>query len=76
MSFDCLSAAPVHPVGMLALAYSGKCLELRVLHSAAGYYIGTFENCPCSRESVEYFTTPEAAMQALETGAWTQRVHP
>lgn len=76
MSFDFLSAAPRHPVGMLAFAYSGKCLPLTVLCSGAGHYIGTFESGPCSRESVEYFATEEAASDALQNGAWTQRLAP
>lgn len=63
--------------GALALACTGKHLPLQVLHSAAGYYIGTQDDeGPISRESVEYFPTPIAAQRALDTHAWTQRAHP
>lgn len=63
--------------GRLALHWTGKRLSLRVLRSAAGYYIGTTdEEGPVSRESVEYFPSSEAATTALETGQWEQRSHP
>lgn len=59
--------------GKLAKNYCGVELPLQVLKNQAGYYIGTFdEDGPCSRESVEYFPTKEAALAALETGKWTQ----
>lgn len=59
--------------GKLALAYAGQKLPLRVLHSGAGYYIGTLdEEGPVSRESLEYFGTRNAAQAALESGLWTQ----
>lgn len=74
MSFDVLPINP-EPIGILTLAYTGQCLSLQVLCSAAGHFIGTWGNGP-SRESVEYFPTPEAASQALITGDWTQRLHP
>lgn len=50
---------------------SGICL--RVLNSAAGYYIGTVDSdgLPDSRESAEYFSTQAIAEYALETGSWT-----
>lgn len=76
MSFDSVVSKPVTPAGLLALAYVGKSLPLQVLRSAAGHYIGTFDDGPVSRESVEYFPTREAARHALETGAWTQLQHP
>jgi len=76
MSFDPVVPTPAAPCGPLALAYVGKRLPLQVLRSAAGHYIGTFDNGPVSRESVEYFPTHEAARHALETGVWTQRQHP
>jgi len=54
----------------------GYRLPLRVLSSPAGFYLGTAnEEGPVSRESVEYFTTNEAAEQALDSGRWTQRNH-
>ena len=47
----------------------GKTLELKVLSSAAGYYIGTFcDKCgPYSRES-GYFPNRGAAQSALDSG--------
>lgn len=70
-------AARAESIGFLALASVGRRLPLQVLRSAAGYYIGTFDDHdgPCSRESVEYFPSRDAAAKALTTGAWTQRSH-
>ncbi|ENY9323498.1 hypothetical protein ACF5DM_004538 [Salmonella enterica] len=50
-------------------------LELQVLKSQRGYYIGTVseEGCPVSRESEEYFSNHDAAAQALTENNWTQR---
>lgn len=64
--------------GHLAEQFSRVRYPLRVLSSAAGYYIGTADErgLPFSRESAEYFPTKDAALRALETGAWTQREHP
>lgn len=68
--------APGTPVGKLALE-SGVRLELKVLHSNAGYYLGTFsEDGPYSRESVEYFRSQGQAEAAMTSGEWTQRDHP
>ena len=64
-------------IGHLALHWTGKRLPIRVLRSAAGYYIGTTdEEGPVSRESVEYFPSSDVATTALETGQWEQRSHP
>lgn len=74
-------------IGKLAKHFCNEELPLRVLHSHAGYYIGTFkdfpegdipfeemEKCgPFSRESVEYFPTEVEAIAALKTGEWTQK---
>ncbi|KJJ61251.1 hypothetical protein RT21_21130 [Pseudomonas sp. 10B238] len=77
MSFDPVALKPTGPSGLLALAYVGKSLPLQVLCSAAGHYIGTFDDDgPVSRESVEYFPSHEAARHALETSAWMQRQYP
>lgn len=55
----------------------GKYLPLNVLRSAAGYYIGTADECgPVSRESVEYFRSEKSATEALKTGSWKQRLNP
>jgi hypothetical protein len=75
MPFTPVTSRPASSSGLLALAYVGKSLPLQVLRSAAGHYLGTFDDGPVSRESVEYFPTHEAARHALETGAWTQRRH-
>ena len=63
--------------GKLALEYCKVQLPLQVLRSAAGYYIGTFddESGPCTRESVEYWAKREDAKEALDTGFWTQLAH-
>lgn len=60
--------------GVLAAAH-GRCdLEVQVLQSAAGFYIGTCsDDGPFTRESVEYFRTRDLAATALESGSWTQR---
>lgn len=76
MSFDPVVPEPAVACGLLASVHVGKRLPLQVQRSAAGHYIGTFDDGPVSRESVEYFPTREAARHALETGAWTQRQHP
>jgi hypothetical protein len=46
-------------------------LPLKVLHSAAGYYIGTFcDNCgPYSRES-DYYKSREEAQRQLDSGVF------
>lgn len=76
MSFDSIATKPVTSSGLLALAHVNKRLPLQVLRSAAGHYIGTFDDGPVSRESVEYFPSHEAARHALKSGAWTQRQYP
>lgn len=52
--------------------------ELQVLHSRAGYYIGTSDpyGMPINRESAEYWHKDQEAQQALDTGDWTQRPEP
>ncbi len=63
--------------GLLAHEYCGKRIEVAVLRSAAGYYIGTFdEDGPVSRESNEYWPTSSAAQEALDTHCWTQKETP
>ncbi|MCU6401187.1 hypothetical protein KW811_22135 [Enterobacter quasiroggenkampii] len=50
-------------------------LELQVLNSQSGFYIGTAteEGFPVSRESAEYFSDHDAAALALTENRWTQR---
>lgn len=76
MSIHNTAARPVTEAGALALIHTGKRLPLQVLRSTAGYYLGTLDDGPVSRESVDYFPTHEAASHALKTGAWTQRSQP
>lgn len=71
-------AASSREIGKLAREVCQQDLSLRVLRSAAGYYIGTCDEdgMPCSRESVEYFRKEVDADQALRGGRWTQRSSP
>lgn len=63
--------------GKLAQEFCGKNLEIEVMRSAAGYYIGTCsEDGPCSRESVEYYRKEGDAAAALTNGTWTQKSQP
>jgi len=63
--------------GQLAFVHCGKRLNLIILKSNAGWYIGTAdEDGPCSRECVEYFPSQEAAGDALRNGQWTQKETP
>lgn len=55
----------------------GYDLELSVLKSSAGYYIGTsMDSMPVSRESVEYWESESDAETALRHGSFTQRRSP
>lgn len=66
--------APQPVRGVLATACGRPDLEVQVLQSAAGFYIGTFsDEGPFTRESVEYFKTRDQAVAALRDGRWTQR---
>lgn len=64
--------------GLLAQEIMGLELELQVLRSAAGWYIGTFdaEDGPISRESWHYYATKAEAQAALDSGNWVQRYEP
>ncbi len=63
--------------GKLAKEYCQADLPLTVMWSAAGYYIGTYdEEGPVSRESMEYFAKRSEADIALASGLWTQRETP
>lgn len=69
-----VSSTKTAQAGHLASLHGRPDLELEVLQSAAGFYIGTFsEEGPFTRESAEYFRKKESAEQALATGQWTQR---
>lgn len=62
--------------GQLAQA-CGQSLQVQVLQSAAGFYLGTLaDGLPYSRESVEYWLSAEDAAVALANGDWTQRQYP
>lgn len=53
-------------------------LELQILKSNAGYYIGTAseELGPVSRESVEYYKKISDAEKAFYLNEWTQKQEP
>ena len=64
------------PIGKLALEQCGLRLELAVMHTQPGWYIGTYnDEGPVSRESEERWPTRKQAQEALDAGgdAWTQR---
>jgi hypothetical protein len=62
--------------GYLA-SQAGYSLELSVLKSQRGFYIGTSKDYfPVSRESVEYWKTEAAAKTALQNNSFTQRLTP
>ena len=64
-------------IGAMAKRIFDRTLELQICYSAAGFYLGTYdEDGPCTRESAEYWTSREAAARALESGVWTQRDRP
>jgi hypothetical protein len=64
------------PFGLLAKIHADRELPLEVLQSAAGYYLGTWdEEVPFTRESEEFFASEPAARNALSCSAWTQRGH-
>lgn len=65
-------------VGVLALQYCQIELPVKVMRSQAGYYIGTQneDGAPCSRESVEYWTTHAEATQCLVKVTWRQKLFP
>lgn len=61
-----------------ALQQEGQISELKVMKSAAGFYIGRSIMemgfpLPYSRESQEYFPTEEEAESALKSGQYTKR---
>jgi len=52
----------------------GMVLEVKVLVSGGGYYIGTECDCgPYSRESRDYYPSREKAQAALDTNTWVRR---
>ena len=67
-------------LGWLAKQWGGVELGLKVLKSAAGFYLGTYdEEGPYSRESEEYWETyeeAEAALNGPSQSSWTQRLEP
>lgn len=63
--------------GLLAKQYGGVELPLQVLQSAAGFYLGTYDqDGPYSRESDCYWATRAEAQAALDSGDWPQKPHP
>ena len=74
------SARETPRIGWLAKQWGGQELPLKVLNSAAGFYLGTCdEEGPYSRESEEYWRThdeAEAALDSPDQTSWTQRLEP
>lgn len=63
--------------GRMAKEILGVNLELVVMQSAAGFYLGTFDDeGPVSRESHEYWSTREEAEHALKTKEFIQNWSP
>lgn len=62
--------------GHLALVFCNKALPLKVLKSQAGFYIGTADDLPVSRECDRYWPTEKEAENALTTGDWQQLKNP
>ena len=61
----------------LAKRWCNLDLPLKVCHSAAGYYIGSWDaEGPVSRDSEEYYRTEQLAQAALDNNTFTQRAHP
>lgn len=67
------------PIGKLA-AEAGCQLPIIVMHSAAGFYLGTerFDDdldmtVPYTRESNEYWPTKALAEESLALGKWSQK---
>lgn len=51
--------------------------EVKVFHSAAGFYIGTFDDeGPYCRLSVEYYKDRDKAQTALDNRTFTERETP
>ena len=71
-----ISPPVAEKIGELALRYCKLRLPLGVYQSNAGFYIGTYHEGPCSRESAEYFRNRAKAEAALANGEWTQRDEP
>ncbi len=55
---------------------AGVLLQLQVLGSDEGFYIGTWQNGPYTRESEELFSDRDSALSALNTNNWTQFQYP
>lgn len=66
-------SSAIVPHGLLA-AQSGEFLQLQVVSSGGGYYLGTqSERGPFTLESEESWETHEKALMAWDAGCWTQR---
>jgi len=71
----------VHRTSFLCAKLLEEERELRVLHSGAGFYIGTTAGIeddipgePISRDSEDYYETHEEAVHHLIDRTWTQRL--
>jgi hypothetical protein len=64
-------------IGVLAQRWCGLELEVQVLKSSAGHYLGTcIPGETISRESQEYYRTYDEAQHALTNNTFTQRTYP
>lgn len=58
--------------GAISFAHDKAFYALAVLESAAGYFIGTWNDGGPQRESEQYFKSKDLAKHALDTGNWSQ----
>lgn len=66
-----------HEDSQSVLFCHGQPLEVKVLRSGAGFYIGTFcvDHGPVSRISQEYYPTAQVTQAAFENGSYTLRTN-
>lgn len=72
----------VHRTSFICAKYFEEERELKVLQSAAGFYIGTRAGIeegynpgePISQDSQDYYPTHEEALHALVDRTWVQRL--
>lgn len=58
--------------GAISFAHDKEFYPLAVLESAAGYFIGTWNDGGPQRESEHYFKSKDLAKIALNSGNWSQ----
>lgn len=71
-----LNHSITHGTSFLAAKILEEDHDQVVCQSAAGYFIGAWDDEGCvARDSVEYWTDKSAAQEALKNKSWTQRLH-